>query len=69
MTGKLLTAVLLFSSIIANAQQLQLIDRFNGNKIVNDTEITIFSSNPSILDLTRYFTMKNNTNSTLALFL
>lgn len=69
MTGKLLTAILLFTSIIANAQQLQLLDRFNGNKIVNDTEITVFSSDPSIIDLTRYFTMKNNTDRTLALFL
>jgi len=69
MTGKLLTTVLLLTSIIINAQQLQLIDRFNGNKIVNDTEITVFSSDPAIIDLTRYFTMKNNTDKTLALFL
>lgn len=69
MAGKLLTTILLFTSIIVNAQQLQLIDRFNGNKIVNDSVITVYSSDPSIIDLTRYFTMKNNTDRTLALFL
>lgn len=69
MTGKLLTTFLLFTSLLVNAQQLQLLDRFNGNKIVNDSVITVFSSDPSIIDLTKYFTMKNNTDRTLALFL
>jgi hypothetical protein len=56
MKGRLLAAVLLISMFGVNAQQLLLIDRFNGNKIVNDS-------------LTQYFTIKNNTDRPLALFL
>lgn len=49
------------------AQQLLLIDRLNGNKIVNDSTIILSSGDPDIIDLTAYFTMKNNTNQVLSL--
>jgi hypothetical protein len=66
MKAKLLTAAILLSAFCMNAQQLMLIDRFNGNKIVNDSTITVFSSDIIIFDLTQYFTMKNNTDQTLS---
>ena len=69
MKVRLLTAVLIFSMFGANAQQLLLLDRFNGNKIVNDSTITVFSSEADIHDITQYFTMKNNTDKKLAVFL
>jgi hypothetical protein len=69
MKGKLLAAALLLSTFFANAQQLLLLDRFNGNKLVNDSVITVFSSDVGVPDLTLYFTMKNNTDQTLAVFL
>lgn len=69
MKGILLAAVLLLSTWSVNAQQLLLMDRFNGNKIVNDSTITVFSSDVNITYLTQYFTIKNNTDRPLALFL
>jgi hypothetical protein len=58
-----------FSAIALDAQQLQLLDRFNGNNIVNDSTITVFSSDFTVHDLTQYFTMKNNTEKTLSVYL
>lgn len=52
-----------------HAQQLLLMDLDNNNKIVNDSTITIYSSDPSIYDLTATFTIKNNTDVPLAVFL
>jgi hypothetical protein len=49
------------------AQQLILMDRLNGNKIVNDSTVIISSADPEIIDLTAYFTMKNNTDQLLSL--
>lgn len=69
MKGRLLAAVLLLSMFSVNAQQLLLMDRFNGNKIVNDSTITVFSSDFNINYLTQYFTIKNNTDRPLAVFL
>jgi hypothetical protein len=69
MKGKLLAIALIFSTLLVHAQQLLLIDRFNGNKIVNDSTITLFSSDMNIFYLTQYFTIKNNTDRPLALFL
>lgn len=65
----LLAAVLMLSAFALNAQQLLLLDRFNGNKVVNDSTITVFSSEADIHDITQYFTMKNNTDMKLAVFL
>lgn len=69
MARNLLTLIIIFSSLAASAQKLLLMDRFNGNKVVNDSTITVFSTDPSIIDLTIYFTMKNNSDRPLALFL
>lgn len=67
MVKHLLSAALMLAAIIANAQQLLLIDRLNGNKIVNDSVVTVTSIDPEIIDLTMYFTMKNNTDQVLSL--
>jgi hypothetical protein len=69
MKTRIISAVLLLSAFFANAQQILLLDRFNGNKVVNDSTITVFSSEDSIPDITQYFTMKNNTDRKLAVFL
>ena len=69
MKGKLLAAAFIFSVFCLDAQQLILLDRFNGNKVVNDSTITVFSSDLNINEITQYFTMKNNTDKPLAVFL
>jgi hypothetical protein len=69
MKANLLAAIILLSICSVNAQQLLLMDRFNGNKIVNDSTITVFSSDFNITDLTQYFTIKNNMDRPLAVFL
>jgi hypothetical protein len=69
MKGIVLAAIFLISAFCLDAQQLILMDRFNGNKVVNDSTITVFSSEADIPDLTQYFTMKNNTDKKLAVFL
>ncbi len=51
------------------AQPLQLLDRFNGNAVVNDSTVVVFSSEAGIPELTQYFSMKNNTDQPLAVFL
>lgn len=69
MIKKILPIIFVFSSFFVSAQKLLLLDRFNGNKIVNDSTVTVYSTDPNIVDLTIYFTMKNNTDRPLALFL
>lgn len=64
---QLFTAVLIILAFMAKTQPLLLIDRENGNRVVNDSTITISSSDPDIIDLTVYFTMKNNTDRLLSL--
>ncbi|MBW6489764.1 MAG: T9SS type A sorting domain-containing protein [Lentimicrobium sp.] len=49
------------------AQQLLLMDRLNGNKIVNDSTVVVSSADPEITELTAYFTMKNNSDQLLSL--
>jgi hypothetical protein len=66
---RLLVILQLLFVFAVNAQQLLLLDRFNGNKIVNDSTITVFSSDFNLFDLTQYFTMVNNTDKPLAVFL
>lgn len=51
------------------AQKLILMDSQNNNKIINDSTITIYSSDPSIKELTAVFTIKNNTDVPLSVFL
>ena len=51
------------------AQKLLLMDMLNDNKIINDSTITIYSSDPSIKELTALFTIKNNTEVPLAIYL
>lgn len=65
----LFVIIQLLSVFAVNAQQLLLLDRFNGNAVVNDSTITVFSSEAEIHDITQYFTMKNNTDRKLAVFL
>ena len=69
MRGKLLAPAFLLSAFCLEAQQLLLLDRFNGNKVVNDSTITVFSSDFNVTQLTQYFTIKNNTDRPLAVFL
>lgn len=69
MKGKVITVILIIQALMVNAQPLLLLDRFNGNKVINDSVITVFSSDMNIVDLTQYFTMKNNTGKPLAVFL
>ncbi len=69
MRGYILMIVLAVTSCFASAQQLLILDRFNGNKIVNDSTLTVYSSDPTTIELTQYFTLKNNTDKPLALFL
>ena len=69
MKSKLLVTALLLFTLSLGAQQLVLMDRFNGNKIVNDSTVTVFNSDINVEELTQYFTMKNNTDRTLAVFL
>ncbi len=69
MRGYILSIVFAVNSFYACAQQLLILDRFNGNKIVNDSTITVYSSDPATIELTQYFTLKNNTDKPLALFL
>lgn len=65
----LLSLIIGFLTLTVSAQKLLLMDRFNGNKIVNDSTVMVYSTDPDIIDLTIYFTMKNNTERPLALFL
>jgi len=62
-------AVIIFSSWCMQAQQLLLLDRFNGKKIINDSTVTVFSSDFELPELTQYYVLKNNTDRTLNLFL
>jgi len=64
-----LAAILLACAEGLFAQKLVIMDRGNNNKIVNDSTITIYSSDPSITNLTAFFTIKNNTNVPLSVFL
>lgn len=65
----ILQVLIFFIFCQTNSQQLLLLDRFNGNKVVNDSVITVFSSEVGVPELTQYFTMKNNTDKALTVFL
>lgn len=67
MIKHLSTAALIICSFLVNAQSLLLIDRDHGNRVVNDSVLTLSSADPEIVDLTMYFTMKNNTDQALSL--
>ncbi|MBK6964460.1 MAG: T9SS type A sorting domain-containing protein [Bacteroidales bacterium] len=67
MLKQLLSAIFVLSLFQVNAQQLLLLDRDHGNRIVNDSVVTVTSTDPEIIDLTMYFTMKNNTDQVLSL--
>lgn len=69
MKSYLLIAVMLISLLRLNAQQLIIMDRENGNQVVNDSTLYAFSSNFNLTELTKNFTIKNNTDTPLALFL
>lgn len=69
MVKYLLTTFFLLCYFFTQAQEILLLDRFNGNRIVNDSTVTVFSSDPDIVDLTQYLTIENTTDDTLALYL
>lgn len=53
----------------AESQKLILMDKLHDNRIVNDSTITLISSDPAIFDITAQFVIKNNTNVPLAVYL
>lgn len=65
----LLITITIYSTTTLRSQELLLIARGEEDKIVNDSTITVYSNDTSIIDLTKYFIMVNNTDSTLSLFL
>ncbi|MGE5382280.1 MAG: T9SS type A sorting domain-containing protein [Omnitrophica WOR_2 bacterium] len=69
MKKRLLIICILLYTYVAYSQQLQLMDRFNGNTLVNDSTITIYDSDPATIVLTKYLTLKNTTDKPLAVFL
>lgn len=69
MKAILIMIVFLVLGIGSYAQQVLLMDRFDGNKVVNGTTISAFSTDTNITDLTKYFTIKNNTDRPLALYM
>jgi len=69
MVKYLLTTFFLFCFLFLHAQEILLLDRFNGYGVVNDSTVTVFSSDPGIVDLTQYLTIENTTDDTLALYL
>lgn len=50
-------------------QKLIILDSENNNKIVNDSTITVYSSDESINQLTALFNIKNNTDVPLTVYL
>jgi hypothetical protein len=65
----ILTALFVICAIELQAQQLILMDRETGTQIPDGSTITLYSSDLSIPMLTADFTIKNNTDKTLAVFL
>lgn len=63
------TTLCLLRVSTVNAQEILLLDRYNGNKVINDSVVTVYGTDPEIIELTMYFVMKNNTDQTLSLFL
>lgn len=52
-----------------HAQKLLILDKENGNKIVNNTTITRHSSDLTTPFINAYFTLKNNSDKPLVIFL
>lgn len=65
----LFLGILSLTSLVSMPQQLLLLDRFNGKKVINDSTVTVFSSDVELPELTQYFVMQNNTDRDLSLFL
>jgi hypothetical protein len=65
----LIASVLSLASFCAVSQQLLLLDRFNGKKVINDSTVTVFSSDIELPELTQYFVMQNTTDRELTLYL
>ena len=53
MKNKIILGFFLLAAITLKAQPLQLLDRFNGNKLVNDSTIIVFNGTDSIPDITQ----------------
>lgn len=67
--GSKLLIFLTIISVKAFGQELLLLDRFNGNKIVNDSTLTVWSSDPGTIYLTQYLNLENRTDKPLAVFM
>jgi hypothetical protein len=72
--NRVLPLFILFFAMILNAstvdaQEILLLDRYNGNKVINDSIVTVYGTDPETIELTMYFVMKNNTDKPLSLFL
>jgi hypothetical protein len=64
-----LLIILTILSVKVFGQGILLLDRYNGNKIVNDSILTVWSSDPATIVLTQYLYLENRTDTTLAVFL
>ena len=64
-----LIVIILCMSILSRSQEIMIMDKSDGNKIVNDLTITAYSTDTSIVDLTKPFGMLNNTDSVLRVYL
>lgn len=65
----ILFITLIILSVKLQGQGILILDRFDGNKIVNDSTLTVWSSDPETIYLTQYLTFKNNTDKPLAVYL
>ncbi|HLN53226.1 MAG TPA: T9SS type A sorting domain-containing protein [Lentimicrobium sp.] len=65
----LFTLFIIFLVHEVKCQEILLLDRFNGNKVINDSIVTVYGTDPEVTELTMYFTMVNNTDKPLSLFL
>ena len=67
---RLFFIVIIFcTSISSKSQELLIMDKSDGDKVVNNLTVTSYSTDTSIIDLTKPFVMLNNTDSTLRVYL
>jgi len=65
----ILTAFFVFAAVGSDAQQIILMDRETGNQIPDGSTITMYSSDLSTPVITADFTIKNNTDKPIVVFL
>ncbi len=70
MSYRLVLIIIIFcTSISSRSQELLIMDKSDGDKVVNDMTITAYSTDTSIIDLTKPFALLNNTDTTLHVYL